>query len=438
MSIFNRKGRTSFLERNQLIIGIIFALIVMGGSAGALLLSSGFFKDTYTLTASFTDAAGLKSSDDVRVAGLKAGKVDSVQIINGHVDVSMKVNSDVQLPVDSRAEISVETLLGKKTVTLYYGDSKDIYDDGGNIPLDKTRTPVEITDLADTSVDLLQKSDADAFETFMEEVTKITQGKKDEVTGLITGLTRVTSAIDDRRDQIGRLIDSLKTIGKTFADRDGTLLSLLDNYKVILGNLEVRTADLTRLLNATDTASHETASLVSRNRDTLNSMLDSLHTTLQVVDKHQLDLAASVSYLDTAVKGYQSVGYSENTPNRWANIFVQSLGPGGIDAFFGPCGALDQAFDQLLGPDPRPCNEREQPDEGGGGICVPVPGLPCVNPTPPVNGDPGSGGSSPDSGSGVTDQVKDAVPGAGDVGDLLDSVTGLPGLGSELDTGGTL
>ncbi|MEA2460025.1 MAG: phospholipid/cholesterol/gamma-HCH transport system substrate-binding protein [Actinomycetota bacterium] len=428
MSIFNRKsGRTSFLERNQLIIGIIFALIVLGGSAGALLLSSGFFKDTYTLTASFTDAAGLKATDDVRVAGIKSGKVDSVEIVNGHVDVTMKINSNVQLPVDSRAEISVETRLGKKTVTLYYGDSKDVDEEGDNIPLDRTRTPVELVDLADTSVNLLEKSDAKAFQTFMDEVTKITDGKKNEITSLITGLTRVSSAIDDRREQLGSLIDGLKTIGATFADRDDTLLSLIDNYQVILANLEQRTADLTELLNATDTASHETASLVSRNRETLNAMLDSLHTTLGVVDKHQLDLAATISYLNTSVKGYQSVGYSQNTPNRWANIFVQSLGPGGIDAFFGPCGALDQAFDQLLGPDPRPCADRDNGDGGGGGGGgLPVP-LPSVTP-------PGPG----QDGSGLTDDVQNLIPGAGDVGDLLDSVTGLSGLGAQLDGGGTL
>jgi phospholipid/cholesterol/gamma-HCH transport system substrate-binding protein len=434
VSLFKRKGRTSFLERNQLIIGIIFALLVLAGSAGALLLSSGFFKNTYTLTASFTDAAGLKANDDIRVAGLKAGKVDSVQIINGHVDVAMKLNSDVKLPVDSRAEITVETLLGKKTITLYYGDSKDLYAEGDTIPLNKTSTPVEIRQLTDTSVNLLKKSDANALETFMEEITKITQGKRNEVTDLLTGLTRVTAAIDDRRTQLGRLIDSLRTIGKTFADKDNTLLSVLDNYNVILANLQSHTADLSRLLHTTDSASHETANLVSRNRSTLDSVLNSLHSTLKVVDKHQLDLAASISYLDTAVKGYQSVGYSQGTPNRWANIFVQSLGPAGIDAFFGPCGALDHAFDQLLGPDPRPCNKRQQPDNSGGGICIPVPGIPCIQPPGPGKND-GAPGSADQGASGTSGQVEGTVPGAGTIGDIVRSVTGPPG-GVGVPTGG--
>jgi phospholipid/cholesterol/gamma-HCH transport system substrate-binding protein len=424
MKLFKRrKGGTSVLERNQFIIGAVAAFLVLGGSAGALLLSNGVFKDTYQLTANFSDAAGLKANDDLRVAGIKAGKVDAVNIVNGHVEVTMNVNSDVELPTDSRAEITVETLLGKKTVTFYYGEDNAMLADGDVIPLERTHTPIELLDLANTSVDLLEKSDAEAFQTFMNEVTKITDGKREEITSLITSLTTVAAAIDDRRDELGRLIDSLRTLGATFADKDDTLISLIDHYDVVLGNLADRTENLETLLKTTDTASHEVASLVSRNRATLNSALRGLHTTLQVVDRHQVDLAASISYLETSVEGYQSVGYSQGIPNRWANIFVQSVGPVGIDAFFGPCGTLDQALDELLGPDPRPCDERENEDgEGdGGGLPIPLPSI-----SPPI-------GEDEEEPTDVVDDASDLVDGVtGDVGDLLDSITGQTGLGDDL------
>lgn len=421
MRLLGRRGRTSVLERNQLLIGAVMALLVLGFTAGALLLSGGFFKDTYKVTASFTDAAGLKSGDDVRVAGLKAGKVDSVEIINGHVDVVMNVNGEVELSKDARAEISVETLLGKKTVVLYHSDEEELLADGDVIPLERTRTPVELIDLADTSVDLLEKSDAEAFETFMEEVTKITDGKRTEITTLIRGLTKVASAIEDRRAELGRLIDSLKTIGATFADKDDELVRLIDNYDVVLGNLARRTENLEALLRNTDRASHEVANLVSRNRGTINSALDGLHSTLRTVDRHQIDLAATISYLEVSVKGYQSVGYSHGTPNRWANIFVQSLGPVGIDAFLGPCGTFDQALDKLLGQDEEGQDCDGDGEEDGGG-------LPDILPTPtPTLPLPVHDGAAPPARGAQAPEA-----GAGDVGDLLDSVTGREGLADQL------
>lgn len=415
MGLFNRNnGRTSFLERNQYIIGGISAILVLAGSAFALVLSGGILANTYSVTAHFTDAAGLKSGDKVKVAGLEAGTVGSIEISSGEVAVELKVNSDVKMPEDSDAEIVIETLLGKKNVTLFAGTSERIFEDGDEIPSDRTRTPVTLIDLADTSVPLLEESDADAFEQFMEEITAITEGKREQVTSLVENFGDVAAAIDLRREELKRLIDSLRIVAGTFAERDQTLVNLIDNFDVVLGNLSERTADIEELLHATEAASNETADLVTRKRKVLDSLLANLAKTLKVVDNHQVDLAASITYLEASVKGYQSVGYSQGTNNRWANIFVQSLGPLGADAFLGPCGTFDQALDTLLGPDPRPCDEREQNPQG--------------------NDDPPDGPVDTKEAPDPTDVLDDiGVP--GDLGDILDSVTGSTGLGSALRAG---
>ena len=351
----------SFLERNQVIIGAISVVLVFGGSFFALALSSGAFRKTYSLTAEFADAAGIKSGDDVLVAGLEAGKIDAIEIANGVVKITLKVDDDIEMPRDSRAEIVVQTLMGKKAIELAGGSaSGPKLQDGDVIPLDMTRTPIEILDLQDTSVPVLQRSDAEAFQTMLNEITTVTDGKRAQITDLIHGLAATTKAVDERSFELGRLLDSLDILSKTFADRDDTLVTLIDDLDTVLANLADRRTEVERLLQATDSAAHETASLVARNRTALDGALGGLHDSLTVLNDHQVDLAATVSYLEEAVRGYASVGYSQGTQNRWANIFVQSLGPLGIDAFTGPCGTFDQALDQLLGPDPRPCTERAE------------------------------------------------------------------------------
>jgi len=422
MSIFKRKsGRTSFLERNQLTIGIVGALLFLGGSAFSLLLGSGLFNQTYKVTAHFTDAAGIKSGDKVKVAGLEAGEIGSIEIDDGVVAIELKVDKGIELSSDSTAEITIETLLGRKSVTLFDGSGDELLADGDEITVEDTITPVELVDLADTSVRLLEESDADALETFMTEVSKITSGKREQITTLINGFGDTLAAVDERKLELASLIDSLRIVSTTFAERDDTLVNLIDNFDVVLANLAERTEELVTFLENTDEASHEVASLVNRNRAHLDSAIAGLSSALRVLDKHQVDLAATVSYLEKAVRGYSSIGYSQGVPNRWANIFVQSLGPVGVDATLGPCGALDQALDDLLGPDPRPCDEREDydPDEE-------PPPLPV-----PKDGNDGETPEGPDTGTGT-----DQEPGlGGDIGDILDSVTGNVGLGDAL-TGG--
>jgi phospholipid/cholesterol/gamma-HCH transport system substrate-binding protein len=346
------------------------------------------------------------------VAGLDAGRVGAVDIVDGNVAIELKINSDVEMPADSDVEVVVETLLGKKSVELVAGRASKPLRDGDVIPLERTLTPIEVTDLNDASVLLMERSDAQALEDLMSEVTAITKGKERQLGELIDGLARVSLALETKQHELAGLLDSLSTLATTFGNNDQTLVSLIDRYDRVLGNLADRRDDLTVLLRSTDSASHEVADLVGRNRSELDSTLTSLHQALEVMSDHQLDLAAGISYLEQSVRGYSSVGYSQGIPNRWANIFVQSLGPVGVDALVGRCGLLDQAFDEILGPDPRPCEDRRN---YGGEEDAPV----------PVTQPGGAGGrtdrGAPD-GGGVPEVVVEPLP--GDIGDLFDQVTG--------------
>jgi phospholipid/cholesterol/gamma-HCH transport system substrate-binding protein len=364
--------RKSFLERNQRVTGLIAIGLLVGLSAGALLMTGGVFASRYDVTAYFTDAAGIQPGDAVTVAGLPAGIVKGLHIDGGRVAMDLGINDSVKMPSDSTADIVVQTLLGKEAVNLVSGESKRMLADGDTIPTSRTTTPIDITQLNDISVRLLDRSDAAALNNLMSEVSQVAAGKGPDVHRLVTGLADLAQAVDSRRQQLGGLIDALKSLSTTLANKDDTIVSLIDNLTPVLQNLAERQGAIATLLQSTDSAAHETADLVKRNRGTLDATLNALHDDLAVLDQHQLDLAATIQYLNQAVQGYSSVGYSNGFPNRWANIFVQSLGPAGVDAILGQCGAVDQLIDEILGSNCK--------DTGGGGP-LPTPTLPGL-PTP--------------------------------------------------------
>ena len=392
----------SFLERNERLIGATGLTLLLVGTAFALLLTGGVFARTYRVSAVFTDAAGIRPGDKVTVAGLPAGTVKGQSIQNGRVVMDLAVSKSVKLPADSRAQIVVQTLLGKRAVNLVAGGASAPLKGGSVIPVDRTSTPVDITQLNDISVRLADRSDAGALNELMAEVSKVTEGKKEQVGQVISGLARVSEAVDSRRAQLKDLLTFLRVLSTTLGERDQTIVSLIDHLDPVLANLAARQKDIQTLLVATDSASHATADLVHRNRGVLDRMLGSLHQTLLVLDQHQLDLAAAVSYLEDSVQGYQSVGYSGGncghvdshsckggSPNQWANIFVQSLGPAGVDALLGKCGAVDKLIDQILGADCSKSGAPSFPGVGGGGGPLPTPSLPPLPSLPPPPSLPG-------------------------------------------------
>ncbi len=413
----------SFLERSQRVIGLLGIGFVLGGTAFALLLTGGIFARTYHVTAMFADAAGIQPGDKVTVAGLPAGTVKGLQIRHGQVAVDLAVNNGVKLPADSEAEVVIETLLGRRAVALTAGQSNQQLQNGSVIPVDRTTTPIDITQLNDISVRLMNQSDAGALNSFLGEVTKVTTDKKTQIRQIVTGLNRVLTAVDSRKRQLGELIVALRSVFTTLGERDTTILGLIDHLDPVLANLAQRQSDIKTLLQATDSATHETADLVIRNRKVLDSTLSSLHQVLTILDRHQLDLAAGLSYLNESVLGYQSVGYSQGVPNHWANIFVESLGPLGVDTLLGPCGTIDTIVNTLLG---TQC-QLSGPGAASSGSAN-VPGLPGL-PSPPVTLPP-LPGQLPT--GGLTGQLPIPTPSLGlpatqvalpnSLGDLVDGV----------------
>jgi phospholipid/cholesterol/gamma-HCH transport system substrate-binding protein len=352
--------------------------------------------------------------------------------------MDLGINSGVEMPSDSTANIVVETLLGKEAVDLVSGSSSRKLADGDTIPVARTTTPIDITQLNDISVRLLNRSDAGALNDLMSEVSQVASGKGPDVHRLVTGLADLAQAVDAKRQQLGGLIDALKSLSTTLASKDHTIVSLIDNLTPVLQNLAERQGAIATLLQSTDSAAHETANLVKRNRGTLDSTLNGLHQDLAVLDQHQLDLAASIQYLNQAVQGYSSVGYSSGFPNHWANIFVQSLGPAGVDAILGQCGAVDQLIDQILG-----SNCQDTGKTGGNPTPVPtLPGLPTPSipplPTPTLPSLPTPTGA-PSLPSLPTPSLPVPIGGNGPHGSLPPLPTpsvGLPGANASANQGG--
>jgi phospholipid/cholesterol/gamma-HCH transport system substrate-binding protein len=111
----------AFRERNPYVIGITSVLIL--GALVGIAFAVGILhllEKTYPVKAEFSDAAGITSGTDVRVAGIKAGRVTGIKAdrANGKVIISMVVNHGVHLGPQTHAEVALETLLGTRYMRL--------------------------------------------------------------------------------------------------------------------------------------------------------------------------------------------------------------------------------------------------------------------------------------------------------------------------------
>ena len=132
-----------FRERNPVIVGAVSLAAIAGMmlvvfKAGDLPIIGG--GDTYH--AKFTEAGGLKPNDEVRIAGVRVGKVDEIALDDGQVKVSFKVDDTAEFGTGTRAAIKVKTVLGSMFLALEPAGGGQLEEDG-TIPAEAVEEAID-------------------------------------------------------------------------------------------------------------------------------------------------------------------------------------------------------------------------------------------------------------------------------------------------------
>lgn len=367
-----------WIERNPIVLGSVGIVLIVLGTVASLTLNRENIAGGYSLTAEFVDAGGLRSGDVVLVAGVRAGRVTDVEIVEDLVEATMQIDGGVELSTTTRAAVVLRTLVGKRAIELQTGeDFSALLEAGDTIPVERTSVAIDVPTFGDTADELLSEIDSEALNQFLRSLTELTRGQREEVAELVENGTRLTDVVVDQEQEIRTLLRELASVSRTLNTRDEEIVRLIDDLDESMGTLAARRPELQRLLQATASTSGTLADLTSATRDDLDAVLDELHIDLALVARHQLDLAEALAYAGDSLVGFSSTSFAGEVPVPWSHVFVTSLGAIGVDLIAACGGLVDDQLDLLLGPDPRSCTEQ-------GNNSFPEDTNPSGDPNPPL------------------------------------------------------
>jgi len=89
----------------------------------------------YNVIAKFDRVDGLAEGSDIKLAGIKIGKVTSLKVDSSiyMAIATLTISSDIKLPTDSTAAIVSESLLGGKYISITPGGDEEMLKEGGEI-----------------------------------------------------------------------------------------------------------------------------------------------------------------------------------------------------------------------------------------------------------------------------------------------------------------
>ena len=214
----------------------------------------------------FSNASMLQEGDDVRIAGVSVGDVQSVEHYQRNsAVVTFQVKDEIDLTTASRAEIRFLNLVGDRYMALEQGADADAQplEPDGTIPVEQTSPALDLTVLFngfqplfqalrpdqvnELSLNLVQvlQGEGGTVASLMEKTASLTNSlaDRDQLIGeVINNLTQTLDTVDARREQLNQLITELKGWMTDLARDRSTIGASLDN----ISELTVVVADLIR------------------------------------------------------------------------------------------------------------------------------------------------------------------------------------------------
>jgi virulence factor Mce-like protein len=311
-----------FRDRNPVVIGaislaVIAGLVLLAFNAQNLPLIGG----GTVYRAQFSEAAGLKPDDPVRIAGVKVGKVESLALEDGAVTVEFRVK-DAFVGDRSEAAIKIETVLGAKFLALVPRGGKEL-DPDTRIPLDRTASPYDVVeafaDLSTTVEDIDTAQLASSFEVLSETF----RDTPDEVRTSLQGLARLSDTIASRDAQLRELLGATRKVTDVLADRNGEFTRLIQDSNVLLREVQDRRELIDRILESTQELSRQLSGLVADNRAALTPALQQLSRVTDILSRNRAALGQTVNDLAPFVRVFTNTLGN----GRWFDSFVNDLLP---------------------------------------------------------------------------------------------------------------
>ncbi|MFD4351366.1 MCE family protein [Nocardia sp. NPDC058518] len=198
--------------------------------------------ETNTYTATFSDVLGLHEGDDVRMAGVRVGKVVRIGLDeHNRAAVTFVVQREQTLYSDTKALVLYQNLIGQRYVGLApsaeSGGTRAPLGDRGSIPLDRTEPSFDISGLLNGFQPLFQTLAPEQVNAMAETLIQALQGDGVSLSAFIIQAAALASDFQRRDAVLSDVITNLSSVMTGLAARGDELETLVTQTRALIGGL---------------------------------------------------------------------------------------------------------------------------------------------------------------------------------------------------------
>ena len=285
-----------YTEPQLLRLGAITLVVMLLVMAASFNLSKfpGFGGDSYQ--AYFADASGLHRGNMVQVGGIRAGRVQDVELDNGKVLVTFEVDHGVEFGKDSKASVEVLNLLGEKYLNLVPAGSGQL-DEDTPIPVDRTSSSYDIVGVFGDLTETTEQIDTDQLDQALNVVSDTVNQSAPEIQASFEGIARLSQSVASRDAQIQHLLQSSRDVSTLLADRSTDLVDLMQNSSLVFEEVERRKQAIHLLLVNARELAIQLRGVATDNQAQIKPALKEVDDLLSLLNSKDKELKATLNAL---------------------------------------------------------------------------------------------------------------------------------------------
>lgn len=273
--------------------------------------------------AMFEDATSLNVGDDVRMAGVKVGTVQDVEIADNRVaEVSFSVADSAPLSPGTEVELRFRNMVGQRYIALHPGETTgERLEPGHTFSIDDTQPALDLTVLFNGFQPLFRLLDPEDVNELSKQIIAVFQGEGATVEGLLANTASLTSTLADRDQVIGDLVASLESVLTVVNERSGQLDTTLVTLQRLVTGLSADRETIGSTIEGMGDLTESVSGLLEEGRQPLKRSISALDDLSGVLANNE-DVIDD--FLGTLPTKLDRIGRLASY-GSWLNFYVCSI-----------------------------------------------------------------------------------------------------------------
>jgi phospholipid/cholesterol/gamma-HCH transport system substrate-binding protein len=201
---------------------------------------------TTPYAAMFTDVYGLREGDDVRMAGVRVGRVEKIELAGKLAKVSFVVQNDQRLFGNTVASVTYQNIVGQRYLGLSLGKTGDPSQLAPHtiIPVDRTDPSFDVGTLLNGYEPLFSVLNPRDADNLTKGVIQSLQGDNASIVNLVSQTSTLTDTFAGRDQTLGEVITQLNTVMNNLSTQNKTLDQVISQTSKVVSDFDARRPEL--------------------------------------------------------------------------------------------------------------------------------------------------------------------------------------------------